>query len=237
MPPQPPPPRTMLFKGCRPVPPTPPLGASPGFFCSGSGFWLVQACWLAGLLARLIACLFSALFQAALVCPHSEHQPKERYMESRQQSVPSFASSALGGRTRFAAASTNQRSAPAACSAAAECLTSHLSPTCSKAIGAEGAASHKSFASRAFPGRTRLSTASANERSAPAAERKRKATKGVRRKGEKGRTKAVRAGRERASALKTVPCRCSSAVLGRTRLPPTASTNQRSAKTGRTDWP
>ena len=77
---------------------------------------------------------------------------------------------------------------------------------------AEGAASHKSFASHAFPGRTRLSTASANQRSAPAAERKRKETKGVRRKGEKGRKKAVRAGRERASALKTVPCRCSSAV-------------------------
>ena len=53
----------------------------------------------------------------------------------------------------------------------------------------------------------------------------------------KGRKKAVWAGRERASALKTVPCRCSGAVLGRTRLPPTASTNQRSAKTGRTGWP
>ena len=37
--------------------------------------------------------------------------------------------------------------------------------------------SYKSFASRAFPGRTRLSTASANQRSAPAAERKRKEKK------------------------------------------------------------
>ena len=63
-------------------------GPAQVFFCFGSGFWLVQACWLAGLLARLIVCLFSALFQAALVCPHSEHQPKERYMESRQLSVP-----------------------------------------------------------------------------------------------------------------------------------------------------
>ena len=91
--------------------------------------------------------------------------------------IDSFASSALGGRTRFAAASTNQRSAPAACSAAAGCLTSRLSPICSKAIGPEGAASHKSFASRAFPGRTRLFTASTNQRSAPAAERKRKEKK------------------------------------------------------------
>ena len=47
---------------------------------------------------------------------------------------------------------TNQRSAPAACS------------ICSKAIGPEGAASHKSFASRAGPGRTRLSTASTNQK-------------------------------------------------------------------------
>ena len=225
------------------MPPTPPLGASPGFFLfwqrllAGSG---LLACWL----ARSLACLlvFSA-FQAALVCP--QRAPTKGVLYGKSTAIGpqgatsnnSFASSALGGRTRCAAASTNQRSAPAACSAAAECLTSHLSPTCSKAIGAEGAASHKSFASRAFPGRTRLSTASANQRSAPAAERKRKETKGVRRKGEKGRKKAVWAGRERASALKTVPCRCSGAVLGRTRLPPTASTNQRSAKTGRTGWP
>ena len=114
------------------------------------------------------------------------------------------------------------------------------------------AASHKSFASRAFPGRTRLSTASTNQRSAPAAERKKRGrtggpalvcaqrapTKGVRRQ-QKGRKKAGRAGRDRASALKTVPCRCFSAFPGRARLP-TASTNQRSApaadrkKTGRT---
>ena len=60
-----------------------------------------------------------------------------------------------------------------------------------------------------------------SQRSAPAAEK------------EKGRKKAVRAGRDRASALKTVPCRCLSAVPGRTRLPPTTSTNKRSAKTGR----
>ena len=44
-------------------------GPAQVFVCSGSGFWLVQACWLAGLLARLLVCLFSALFQAALVCP------------------------------------------------------------------------------------------------------------------------------------------------------------------------
>ena len=50
-----------IFKGCRPVPPTPPLGASPGFFLfwqrllAGSG---LLACWL----ARSLACLlvFSA---------------------------------------------------------------------------------------------------------------------------------------------------------------------------------
>ena len=46
--------------------------------------------------------------------------------------------------------------------------------------------------------------------------------------GQKGSKKAGRAGRDRASALKTVPCRCLSAFPGRTRLP-TASTNQRSA--------
>ena len=80
-----------------------------------------------------------------------------------------------------------------------------------------------------------------NQRSAPAAERKkrgrtggpalvcpqREPTKGVRRQ-QKGSKKAGRAGRDRASALKTVPCRCLSAFPGRTRLP-TASTNQRSA--------
>ena len=50
-----------IFKGCRPVPPTPPLGASPGFFLfwqrllAGSG---LLACWL----ARSLDCLlvFSA---------------------------------------------------------------------------------------------------------------------------------------------------------------------------------
>ena len=61
--------------------------------------------------------------------------------------------------------------------------------------------------------RTRLRTASTNQRSAPAAERKKKG-------------KAGRAGRDRASALKTVPCRCFSAFPGRACLP-TASTNQR----------
>ena len=116
-------------------------------------------------------------------------------------------------------------------------------------------ASHKSFASRAFPGRARLSTASTNQRSVPAAERKKRGrtggpalvcaqrarTKGVCRQ-QKGRKMAGRAGRDRASALKTLPCRCFSAFPGRTRLP-TASTNQRSApaadrkKTGRTGWP
>ena len=127
--------------------------------------------------------------------------------------------------------------------------------TCSKAMCPERAASYKSFASRAFPGRTRLSTASTNQRSAPAAERKKRGrtggpalvcpqrapTKGVRRQ-QKGRKKAGRAGRDRASALKTVPCRCWSAFPGRTRLP-TASANQRSApaadrkKKGRTGGP
>ena len=104
--------------------------------------------------------------------------------------------------------------------------------TCSKAMCPERAASYKSFASRAVPGRTRLSTASTNQRSAPAAERKKRGrtggpalvcpqrapTKGVRRQ-QKGRKKAGRAGRDRALALKTVPCRCWSAFPGRTRLP------------------
>ena len=62
-------------------------GPAQVFFCSGSGFWLVQACWLAGLLARLLVCLFSALSRPRSFA-HSEHQPKECYMESRQQSVP-----------------------------------------------------------------------------------------------------------------------------------------------------
>ena len=60
------------FKGCRPVPPTPPLGASPGFFL----FWQRL---LAG--SGLLACWPRSF-------AHSEHQPKECYMESRQQSVP-----------------------------------------------------------------------------------------------------------------------------------------------------
>ena len=64
------------------------------------------------------------------------------------------------GRLPLASASTNQRIAPAACSAAAGRLTSR--------------SSHKT---RAFPGRTRLSTASTSQRSAPAAERKRKEKK------------------------------------------------------------
>ena len=73
-----------------------------------------------------------------------------------------------------------------------------------------------------------------NQRSAPAAERKtrgrtggpallcpqREPTKGVRRQ-QKGSKKAGRAGRDRASALKTVPCRCLSAFPGRARLPTT----------------
>ena len=78
----------------------------------------------------------------------------ESYIESRKLSVP-----------RAQAARTDSRPArlETACSAAAGCLTSR--------------SSHKSFASRAFPGRTRLSTASTNQRSAPAAERKRKEEK------------------------------------------------------------
>ena len=91
------------FKGCRPVPPTPPLGGQPRFFGSGllacllarllacllvfSPGFLVQACWLACLLACLLVCLFSALFQTHSFA-HSEHQPKECYIESRQLSVP-----------------------------------------------------------------------------------------------------------------------------------------------------
>ena len=73
-----------------------------------------------------------------------------------------------------------------------------------------------------------------NQRSAPAAKRKtrgrtggpallcpqREPTKGVRRQqNQKGSKKAGRAGRDRASALKTVPCRCLSAFPGRARLP------------------
>ena len=46
--------------------------------------------------------------------------------------------------------------------------------TCSKAMCPETAASYKSFAARAVPGRTRLSTASTSQRSAPAAERKKR---------------------------------------------------------------
>ena len=46
----------------------------------------------------------------------------------------------------------------------------------------------------------------------------REPTKGVRRQ-QKGSKKAGRAGRDRASALKTVPCRCLSAFPGRARLP------------------
>ena len=126
------------------MPPTPPLGASPGFFCSVSGFWL------AGLLACSLACLFACFqrFSRPHSFAHSEREPKE------------------------CAGSRKEKER--------------------------------------------------NQRSAPAAEK------------EKGRKKAGRAGRDRASALKTVPCRCLSAVPGRTRLPPTASTNKRSAKTGRT---
>ena len=82
----------------------------------------------------------------------------------------------------------------------AGCLTSRLSPICSKAMGLEGAASQKSFASRAFPGRTRVSTASANQRSAPAAERKRKEKKRrrTRKKGKERRLVRYRAERARA---------------------------------------
>ena len=79
-----------LFKGCRPVPPTPPLGASPGFFCSVSGFWL------AGLLACSLACLFACFqrFSRPHSFAHSEREPKEcagsrkekeRNQRSRQQ--------------------------------------------------------------------------------------------------------------------------------------------------------
>ena len=64
-------------------------------------------------------------------------------------------------RTAFSAEALSR---PASSHAAAGCLTSRLSPICSKAIGPEGAASHKSFASRAGPGRTRLSTASTNQK-------------------------------------------------------------------------
>ena len=98
------------------------------------------------------------------------------------------------------------------------------------AEGPEGAASHKSFASRACAGSREEKER--NQRSAPAAERKtrgrtggpallcpqREPTKGVRRQ-QKGSKKAGRAGRDRASALKTVPCRCLSAFPGRARLP------------------
>ena len=52
---------------------------------------------------------------AAAGCRTSLLNPSRKLSVSKN----SFASSALGGRTRFAAASTNQRSVPAACSAAA----------------------------------------------------------------------------------------------------------------------
>ena len=145
----------------------------------------------------------------------------------------SFAYSALRGRARFATASTRQRSAPAAERKRKERWEGivHVVKLC---VHRERPATKASL-----PGRTRLSTASTNQRSAPAAERKKRGrtggpalvcaqrapTKGVRRQ-QKGRKKAGRAGRDRASALKTAPCRCWSAFPGRTRLP-TASANQR----------
>ena len=78
-----------------------------------------------------------------------------------------------------------------------------------------------------------MSTASTNQRSAPAAERKSKKPKECAgsRKEEKrpnGRAHSEHQPKECAGALKAVPCRCLSAFAGRTRLP-TASTNQRSA--------
>ena len=62
----------------------------------------------------------------------------ESYIESRKLSVPRARparTASRPARLEAAAASANQRSAPAACSAAAGCLTSRLSPICSKAIG------------------------------------------------------------------------------------------------------
>ena len=94
-------------------------GPAQVFFVLSAAFGWFR---LAGLLACSLACLFACFqrFSRPHSFAHSEHQPKECYIESRQlgpqgaTSKNSFASSALGGRTRFAAASTNQRSAPAA---------------------------------------------------------------------------------------------------------------------------
>ena len=76
-----------LFKGCRPVPPTLRWGASPGFFVLSAAFGWFR---LAGLLARSLACLFACFqrFSRPHSFAHSEHQPKECYIESRQLSVP-----------------------------------------------------------------------------------------------------------------------------------------------------
>ena len=111
----------------------------------------------------------------------------ESYIESRKLSVPRAQPARTASRPARLEAALQRARTKGVRSAAAGCLTSRLSPVCSKAIGPEGAASHKSFASRAFPGRTRLSTASTNQRSAPAAERKRKEKKRrrTRKKGKK----------------------------------------------------
>ena len=161
------------------MPPTPPLGASPGFFCSGSGFWLVQACF-ACLLACLLACLFvrcicgmrleySSLLTWAWQFLFQNGGPQKRrfprfsrphsFVHSEHQPKECAGSrkekERNRARTRLPTASTNQRSAPGS-------RKEEKRP--------DGRAVTE--LQTAFPGRTRLPTASTNQRSAPAADRK-----------------------------------------------------------------
>ena len=178
----------------------PPSAADPST-AGQPRFFFVLACLLACLLVCLLACLLVCTVHSCqgrlLLRGRVPNVTFESYIESRKLSVPRAQPARTASRpARLEAALASPQRSRTKGVRRQPAPPRRLSPICSKAIGPEGAASHKSFASRAFPGRTCLSTASTNQRSAPAAERERKETKGVRRQ-QKGRKGAERADSER----------------------------------------
>ena len=192
-------------------------GPAQVFFSLSAAFGWFR---LAGLLACSLACLFACFerFSRPHSFAHSEHQPKECYIESRQLSVPR-------------AHQQEQLRVQRAWRPHSLRCSEHEPKECAGSLLRRGRVPNVAFESNmqqsyrcrgsSQPQKLRFPRFSRphsfvhserqpkecagsrkekerNQRSAPAAEK------------EKGRKKAGRAGRDRASALKTVPCRCSS---------------------------
>ena len=205
------------FKGCRPVPPTPPLGASPGFFLfwqrllAGSG---LLACWL----ARSLACLlvFSAFPGRARLPTASTNQRSAIWKVDSNRSP---------GRNQQEQLRVQRAWRPHSLR-----CSEHEPKECAGSLLRRGRVPNVAFESNMQQSyRCRGSGQPQKLRfprfSRPLVCPQRAPTKGVRRqqkgKGKKPKECAEKEKKEekrpygraaRASALKTVPCRCSSAV-------------------------